>query len=176
MTRDPTRHRRSIPSARRPSPPRPPRAIARAVAISVAIALSVAVASCATSAARREILRNNDRLFHAIAARDVTTLARLVTPDFHFETRDGHKGDRQTWLAAVAASPYVIESIRNDDLRLRLDGRRAMLCGVQRAVVIVDGKRVTDESPFCDRWEERDGHWLGAFAGVPPESGSGGAP
>jgi hypothetical protein len=131
-----------------------------------ACALVVGVAGCADPTARQEILRNNEALFHAIAARDVATLARLAAHDFRFE-HQGHKGDRQAWLDGVAARSATVEWITNDDLRLQVDGNRAILCGVQRAMVLVDGKRVADQATFCDRWEKRDGHWLVTFAGEP---------
>jgi hypothetical protein len=117
--------------------------------------------------AQREILRNNERVFHAIAAHDVATLAQVLTPDFHYETRDGDKGNRDKFLAGVAANPYTVAWIDNDDLHLTVDGDHAILCGRQRLIVIIDGKRVPDEGRFCDRWERRHGRWLGAFAGVP---------
>lgn len=124
----------------------------------------VGLAACAT-ASRHEVLVRNEALFRAIGARDVSTLTELLAPEFRFETADGQKGDRKTWLDGVAALP-VIESITNEELRLREDGDgRAVLCGVQRAVVVVEGKRVVDTASFCDRWERREGRWLVTFAG-----------
>lgn len=124
----------------------------------------VGLAACAT-ATRHEVLVRNEALFRAIGARDVSTLTELTAPEFRFETVDGQKGDRKTWLDGIAALP-VIESISNEELRLREDGDgRAVLCGVQRAVVVVEGKRVVDTASFCDRWERREGRWVVTFAG-----------
>ena len=124
----------------------------------------VGLAACA-SATRHEVLVRNEALFRAIGARDVSTLTELTAPEFRFETADGQKGDLKTWLDGIAALP-VIESITNEELRLREDGDgRAVLCGVQRAVVVVEGKRVVDTAPFCDRWERREGRWVVTFAG-----------
>jgi hypothetical protein len=131
-----------------------------------ACALVVGVAGCADSTARREILRNNEALFHAIATQDVATLARVAAPDFRFE-HQGQKGDRRAWLDGVAARTATVEWITNDDLRLRIEGNHAILCGVQRAMVVVAGTRVADQAAFCDRWERRDGRWLVTFAGEP---------
>jgi hypothetical protein len=115
-----------------------------------------------------DVVRRNESLFRAIAARDIATLEDVTTLDFRFETAEGDKGDRQTWLEGVRAIPYTIESITNEDLRLRPDGDHAVLCGVQRVVVLIDGKPILDEAQFCDRWENRDGRWQVTFAGVPP--------
>jgi hypothetical protein len=131
-----------------------------------ACALLIGGASCADSNTRRELLRNNEALFHAIAAQDVPTLARLAAPDFRFEHR-GQKGDRRAWLDAVVTRTATVEWITNEDLRLRIAGDHAVLCGVQRAMVLVDGQRVADQGAFCDRWEKRDGQWLVTFAGEP---------
>jgi hypothetical protein len=65
--------------------------------------------------------------------------------------------------------PYVIESIRNDDLTLRADRDQAVLCGVQRARVLVNGESVLDETPFCDHGENRQGRWLLTFAAPAPK-------
>src|SRR5262245_55192681 len=111
----------------------------------VGCALAVGLAACVDAAAERAILRQNEALFHAIAARDVATLEQLTTPDFHFRTAEGQAGDRRAWLDGVAAIPATIESIINEDLRLKLDGDRAVLCGVQRAVVLHEGQRLVDQ-------------------------------
>jgi hypothetical protein len=134
------------------------------VSPAVLLAPLVGLAACATSS-RHEVLVRNEALFRAIGARDVATLTELTAPEFRFETADGQKGDRKTWLDGVAALP-AIESITNEELHLREDGDRgAVLCGVQRAVVVVEGKRVVDTVAFCDRWERRDGRWVVTFAG-----------
>lgn len=130
----------------------------------------LAVGLDVTSAATHEILTTNETLFRAIAAHDGETLGRVSAPDFHFETADGVKGDRAAWIDGVRTMPYEIPAITNDDLVLRLDGDRAVLCGIQRATVIVDGQTVQDESAFCDRWEKRDGRWLVTYAGPAPKA------
>jgi hypothetical protein len=128
------------------------------------LAALVGLAAC-VSARRHEVLVRNEALFRAIGARDVATLSELTAPEFRFETADGQKGDRKRWLDGVAALP-AIESITNEELRLREEGDgRAVLCGVQRAVVVVEGKRVADTASFCDRWERREGRWVVTFAG-----------
>jgi hypothetical protein len=124
----------------------------------------VGLAACAT-ATRHEVLVRNEALFRAIGARDVSTLTELTAPEFRFETADGQKGNLETWLDGIAALP-AIESITNEELRLREDGDgRAVLCGVQRAVVVIEGKRVVDTVSFCDRWERRERRWVVTFAG-----------
>lgn len=128
------------------------------------LAALVGLVACAP-ATRHAVLVRNEALFRAIGARDVSTLTELTAPEFRFETADGQKGDRKAWLDGIAALP-AIESITNEELRLREDGDgRAVLCGVQRAVVVVEGKRVVDIASFCDRWERREGRWVVTFAG-----------
>jgi hypothetical protein len=130
---------------------------------------AVGLAGCAGSSARHQILRTNEVLFHAIADRDVAALERVVAPDFRFETQ-GQKGDRRAFLDGVKGRAANVEHITNEELELRLDGPRAVLCGLQRATVVLDGKRVDDQARFCDRWEERDGRWQVTFAGEPPRT------
>jgi hypothetical protein len=131
-----------------------------------ACALVVGIAGCADSPARQQILRNNEVLFHAIATRDLATLSRVTAPDFHY-TQKGQTGDRKAFLDGVATRTATVEWITNEDLRLRVAGDHAILCGVQRATVLFEGQRVADQGAFCDRWEKRDGRWLVTFAGEP---------
>jgi hypothetical protein len=112
-------------------------------------------------------LNANDRLAHAIAERDLPTLEGLLAPDFRFAAADGSAGDRGAWLQGVRAFSYKVLSITNEQLKLDLDGDRAVLCGVQRASLLVERKPLVDETPFCDRWEKRAGRWWLTFAGVP---------
>jgi len=118
-----------------------------------------------------EILRRNEVLFRAIGARDLAALEGLLAPEFRFESPGVQGGDRRSFLEGIAATPGTIESISNDELRLRRDGDRARLCGRQRAVVVLEGKRIVDESRFCDRWERRGGRWMVTFAGPGDNNG-----
>ena len=139
------------------------RPVARALAVAGALASATACAP-----ATREVLRANERLFHAIATRDTATLAALATPEFRYRDADGKTVDRATWLAGLAAIPGTIESVTNDDLHVTQPSPTvAILRGHQRAILVVDGKRVVDDARFCDRWERRDGGWHVVFAGPP---------
>jgi hypothetical protein len=130
------------------------------------LAAGLEVASVAT----HEVLTTNEKLFTAIGAHDGETLAQVSAPEFYFETADGMRGDRAAWIEGVRTMPYKIPAITNEDMVLRLDGDRAVLCGVQRCSVIVDGETVQDEQMFCDRWEKQNGRWLVIYAGVPPKA------
>jgi hypothetical protein len=130
-----------------------------------ALALAAATAGCAGD----QILRRNRQLFVAIGARDVQTLAGLLAPDFTFAAPGVPTSGRQSFLEGVASQTATVVSIDNDQLRLVRAGDRATLCGRQRAVVVLGGKRIDDEARFCDRWERRDGRWVVVFAG--PDDG-----
>jgi hypothetical protein len=88
--------------------------------------LALGLEACAGP--NHEVLRQNEVLFHAIADRDIATLERLTAPEFHFETAEGVKGERANWLEGVRAMPYVIESIRNDDVTRGPRPSRAVRC------------------------------------------------
>lgn len=130
------------------------------------LACALALAAC-EGPVKRAILRRNDALVRAIAARDVEALANLAAPDFRYRTPEGRDGDRAAWLEGVKTFPGAIESISNDHLQLREEGFAFVLCGVQRAVVLVEGRRVADETAFCDRWEQRGGQWFVTYASPP---------
>lgn len=129
------------------------------------LALVSHMASCAS--APHPILRANKQLSESIAVRDMATLESLVAPDFRFETEDGSTGDREVWLGSIRDLPYAIKSITHVDLKLTVEGDSAVLCGVQKAHVLMEGETLVDDAAFCDRWDKRGDRWLITFAGVP---------
>jgi hypothetical protein len=119
------------------------------------------------AAAQHPVLRENDRLIHAIAAHDMQVLDALLAPDFRFEAADGSRGDRSAWIEGVRGLRYQVLSITTEQLKLNVTGVRAELCGTQRATVLVERKPLVDEAAFCDRWERRGERWWLTFAGLP---------
>lgn len=129
--------------------------------------VGVGLMAIGCASARHPVMDANDKVTRAIAGRDMNTLEGVLSEDFRFEDAGGQSGDRDAWLAGVRALPYQILSVETNELRLEAAGDHAELCGVQRATVLVEGKPVVDEAPFCDRWEKRSNRWWLTFAGVP---------
>ena len=121
--------------------------------------VTMLAAGCTTFFAHRDVLRGNQAIYDGIRTRDAALLTQWIAPDLQYHTPAGKTIGRDEWLAAVKATPGEIVSITGMDLKLEDRGDRITLCGVQRAVVRVEGKEQIDDGAYCNDWQRRDGHW-----------------
>jgi Domain of unknown function (DUF4440) len=131
------------------------------------VLLLLIVSGCGAWSARREVWRGNQALYDGFRARDVNRLRELLASDFRYLGADGKALDRDTFLAAVPTAPGTTESIVGERLRMETRGDRITVCGMQRAVVRVEGQEQIDVAAYCDDWQERDGRWRVVQAYVP---------
>jgi Domain of unknown function (DUF4440) len=122
---------------------------------------------CGGWSARRAVLRGNQEIYDGIRTRDVEKLRALVAADFRYHMPDGKLVGRDEWLAGVAATPGEIVSISGLRLRTEQRGDRVTVCGVQRAIVKLEGKEAIDDAAYCNDWQRRDGRWQIVEAYVP---------
>jgi hypothetical protein len=122
---------------------------------------------CGGFFARRDVLRGNQAVYDGIRTRDVAKLRELAAPDFRYDAPDGKPLTRDQWLAGVAATQGEIVSVSGMRLTTELRGDRVTVCGVQRAIVKVNGEEKIDDQPYCDDWQQRDGRWQIVEAYVP---------
>jgi uncharacterized protein DUF4440 len=119
----------------------------------------LAAAGCASWSARRAVLRGNQAIYDGIRTHDEATLTQILAPDLRYHTADGKTIGRDEWMAAMKATPGEIVSISGMHLRTEERGDRVTLCGVQRAVVRLEGKELIDDGAYCNDWQKRDGRW-----------------
>jgi hypothetical protein len=139
----------------------------RAPTVVTILGAAVILGGCGGFFARRDVLRGNQAVYDGIRARDAGKLREYVAPDFRWDAPDGKSRTRDEWLAAVAATPGEIVSVSGMRLTTERRGDRVTVCGVQRAIVRVDGEERIDDQPYCDDWQRRDGRWQIVEAYVP---------
>jgi hypothetical protein len=127
----------------------------------------VGALGCGSWSARRAVLRGNQDIYDGIRTRDVNKLSALAASDFRYDAPDGKPLSRAEWLAGVAATPGEIVSITGMRLTTEQHGDRLTVCGVQRAIVRLEGKELIDDQPYCNDWQRRDGRWQIVEAYVP---------
>ena len=127
----------------------------------------VGAVGCSGFFARRDVLRGNQEVYDGIRTRDVGKLRELAASDFRYDAPDGKSITREQWLAGVAATPGEITSVSGMRLTTERRGDRVTVCGVQRAIVKLDGKELIDDQPYCNDWQRRDGRWQMVEAYVP---------
>ena len=119
----------------------------------------VGAAGCGSFFAKRDVMRGNQAVYDGIRTRDASKLREYVAADFRWDAPDGKPRNRDEWLAVVAATPGEIVSITGMRLTTEMRGDRVVLCGVQRAVVKIDGEEKIDDQPYCNDWQRKDGRW-----------------
>ena len=127
----------------------------------------VGAAGCGSFFAKREVLRGNQAIYDGIRTRDAAKLRQYVAADFRWDAPDGKPRNRDEWLAVVASPPGEIVSITGMRLTTEMRGDRVVLCGVQRAIVKVDGEEKIDDQPYCNDWQHKDGRWQVVESYVP---------
>lgn len=139
----------------------------RAPTVVVILGAVAIVGGCGSFFARRDVLRGNQAVYDGIRARDAAKLREYVASDFRWDAPDGKARTRDEWLAAVAATPGDIVSVSGMRVQTTMRGDRVTVCGVQRAIVRVNGEEKIDDQPYCDDWQQRDGRWQIVEAYVP---------
>jgi uncharacterized protein DUF4440 len=137
------------------------------VVVTILCVVPVLGGGCGSFFAKRDVLRGNQAVYDGIRARDANQLREYVAADFRWDAPDGKARNRDEWLAAVAATPGEIVSVTGMRLTTELRGDRVTVCGVQRAIVKVDGEEKIDDQPYCDDWQRKDGRWQIVEAYVP---------
>lgn len=122
---------------------------------------------CGAWSARREVWRGNQALYDGFRTRDTARLRELMAADFRYLGADGKTLDRDAFLATVPATPGTTESVVGEQLRMEQRGDRITVCGMQRAIVRVEGQEQIDVGAYCDDWQERDGRWRVVQAYIP---------
>jgi hypothetical protein len=119
------------------------------------------------------VLASAIRIAQAIGRRDVAALRGLLAPGFLHRTPGAGAVDARTFLEAVSAIPGKILDVRIEGVAIDLSEAGALVTGIQRAKVRLDGKDIDDARPFVDWFVEVDGEWrLRAAVELPASVGS----
>jgi ketosteroid isomerase-like protein len=98
-----------------------------------------------------DLRRAEDRLFAAIAAKDVEALGAELTDDFVYTQIGGAQQDRQAFLDSISDMPFRIVELRSDAIEVRVMGDLGILWGLQHArVVMPDDTIVSGTTAFVD--------------------------
>jgi hypothetical protein len=100
-----------------------------------------------------------NRIAAAIERRDVAALRALLAPGFIHRTHGGAAADAETFVRAIEQIPGEIRSVRLERMVVDLCAGGALVTGVQRAEVLVDGQIVHDRRGFVDWFVNDAEHW-----------------
>jgi ketosteroid isomerase-like protein len=108
---------------------------------------------------RAQVIEASERMATAIARRDGRAIRALLAPDFVHRTIGGAATHVDEFLRAIEQIPGEIVFVRLERLELDISGSVALVSGIQRAQVRVDGQVVDDRRPFVDWFVKDAGGW-----------------
>jgi len=113
----------------------------------------------ATNVDRDAVVQLAHRMAAAIGRRDVTAIRALLARDFVQRAIGGGAARAEEFLNAVARIPGEILSVELEHLEVEVSGDGALVTGVQRSRVRLEGNIVDDRQPFVDWMVKEDGEW-----------------
>lgn len=117
-------------------------------------------ASVANSQAEREILQVEREYIQANLDRDTDTLERILADEFTIERAYGRVSDKAQRLALLENPDFAFESIKTDDVHLKVNGDQAILTGVAVIETLYEDKEYTSAPyRFTRQYERREGRW-----------------
>jgi hypothetical protein len=105
------------------------------------------------------VLRAERETMDAIGRKDAAALRRILHPQFVYRTPGAPEASREEFLKNVTSLTAEIISVRGEEVRADVFGETAVVTGVQRARVRVDGKEFDSVGAFTDVFVKRRGRW-----------------
>ena len=104
-----------------------------------------------TSDAASPLINISHEILAAIQSRDRVALERVLLDDFAHIDETGRRHSRTDFIEAILSAGYQIERLSFDAIAVELIGDIAIVCGVQRGTVALDGgQRVEGRTAFTD--------------------------
>src|SRR4051812_43066820 len=107
-----------------------------------------------------QLLALEHETYAAIQTKDAARFGKLLADDFVYRAPGQPDVDRAAFLAGIAAQPVVIEKIDGEGVKVALHGDAALVTGVQRVRVRIDGKVEHGATAFSDFFVRRGGTWV----------------
>jgi hypothetical protein len=105
------------------------------------------------------VIHASTQLADAIGRRDLAVIRTMLAPGFVLRSHGGNAADADAFIAGIAAIPGEIVSVQLENVQVDLTPGGALVTGVQRAQVRVDGEVVSDRRRFVDWFVRVSGEW-----------------
>ncbi len=108
---------------------------------------------------REQLIELSERLAGAIGRRDVVAVGGLLAKGFVQRHAGGEPVGAEAFLGGIANLPGEILSVKVEQLTVDLAGDGAVVTGMQRAQLRIEGELVDDHRAFVDWFVREDGQW-----------------
>lgn len=129
------------------------------------IALAMPIFTCTAEAAssaddKTAITKLEQEWPAAFVKKDTAKMISMGTPDCWFTTPSGQIISLKEFVANVKSGAYTVQSMRIDDLKVRVYGDTAVVFGLETEKSKYKGKDASGQYRFVDTWLKRNGQWL----------------
>jgi hypothetical protein len=90
----------------------------------------LSASAIAQTSAEREVLKLYKEYEDAISRRDATVHERLFAPDYTYTPGNGNFMDRTEHIKFTKSGSVVVESLRGENVRVRIYGKTAVVTGL----------------------------------------------
>jgi hypothetical protein len=115
-------------------------------------------------AIEQEVTRLEREVGEAITRRDLAALDRLIADDFLNTNPRGQVMTKQEAIASLTEADYELESICNEEVRVRVFDEVAVATGVGTAKGRYRGQEAVGRCPYLRVWVRRHGRWQAVAA------------
>ena len=112
----------------------------------------------------RELIKMEQELAEAAMRRDVALLDRFTADDFIGVDPMGREFTKAQVLARFQVPDYELDSLRHEDIRVRVFGNCAVAIGRTVVKGRYKGQDASGEFPYMRVWIKRNGRWQGVAA------------
>ncbi len=98
-------------------------------------------------------------LIQAYPKRDAAVLERILSDDLTVINPDGSSGDKAGEIGGLRSGKLKLESVTNDDMKVRVYGETAVVTGRATIRGQIDGREIRDQNRYTSVFVQRRGRW-----------------
>jgi ketosteroid isomerase-like protein len=98
-------------------------------------------------------------LIQAYPKHEVAVLDRILADDLTVINPDGSSGDKAGEIGGLRSGKLKLESVINDDMKVRVFGETAVVTGRATIRGQIDGREIRDQNRYTSVFVKRRGRW-----------------
>lgn len=107
-----------------------------------------------------QILRMMTRaLIQAYPKQKAAVLDRILADDLTVTNPDGSSGDKAGEIGSLRSGKLKLESVTNDDMKVRVYGKTAVVTGRATIIGQIDGREINNQNRYTSVFVRRQGRW-----------------
>ena len=112
---------------------------------------------------KRQVEQNlrkmTEALIQAYPKQEAAVLERILADDLTVINPDGSSGDKAGEIGGLRSGKLKLESVTNDDIKVRVFGETAVVTGRATIRGQIDGREIRDQNRYTSVFVKRRGRW-----------------